>query len=459
MKKYLKYISPLAFLLCIFLIFEFKAIPNGKLWNNYSVLYAPVDTDDNVIVNTIRSMNISNYVCLSEQYLPINISQNSIEIAIFKLNIINDGTEYHQTRNNYFFDKSNQFRLYYIPSEYKSKLNDVVNVLNNNGIQCGVDSTASYPWILPLIGLFIVIMLCLFSKKKYVFLAGSISPLIFLYCNPFYPVALSLGLILLIVFFISNLWKRNGFISCLINSYSVPAMLFIAFLSAFSSNIKTGLLFFVELISTLSILTFVYFFEDVIRNRKSFIPVFIKPAKLINIFASKTNTIMIILISTAFILIGTYFLTSNENITSHFAKLLLPANSDFQDEKLPQLEDYYKWTWDIKTAPYRSLNQTTNSNLIEYPKYSEDSNGLIKESKVVMAYNQNFKENTYNEIEELPFNSIEKVIKSEGIHFTGGYKSSSNYHNNLFGIIMMFISLSILLFLYIFIIIRRGSKK
>jgi len=459
MAKYLKYFSPLVFLLSLFCILSFKAIPNGKLWTNYSVLYVPVETDDEFVISTLRNCNIIDYVSLSEQYLPLNISENSVELAMFKLNLTNDGTEYHQRRGNYFFDKSNCYRLYYVPSSYKSQLADVVLLLNKQKINCGVDSTSTYPFVIPLIGLILLITLSLFSKNKYVFIAGAAPALIFLYCNPFYPVAISLCLILLIIFFISNTWKRDGFLLRLANTYTVPAMLFISLLCSFSSSYKSGLLFFVLIICIAAVLFTIYSIEEFIRNRKSFVPVFIKPARMINAFARKTNTTFIILLSGAFLFIGIFFLTSSDQINSHFAKLQLPANSDFSDEELPQLEDYYRWAWDLKTNPYRSLNKAENENLVEYPKYIEDENGLIRETKTVMAYNQSFKEGIFEDIDNLPFNSIEKVIKSEGIRFNGGYKSTSDYHNNLFGIIMMFISVFMLLFLYISIIIRKGAKK
>lgn len=459
MKKYLKYISPVFFLVSIFLILQFKAIPNGKLWNNYSVLYVPVESDETIVINTLRNCNITDYVALSEQYLPINLSQNSIEISMFKISLLNDGTEYHQQRSKYFFDKSEKYKLFYVPLKYKSQVSDVITFLSKQGIVAGIDSSASYPWIIPILGFMLIILLQLFSKNKLVFISGSVIPLIFLYCNPFYPIALSLTLIELILFFISNMWKREGFLFRLINSYSVPAMLFISILCAFSSNIKSGLLFFIVLISICSILYLIYCIDEFLRNKKSFVPVLIKPAKMINVFANRTNTTMIILISASFLFTGVFFLTSNENVNSHFAKILLPSNTEFADDNLPQLEDYYRWAWNLKTAPYRSLNKNEKEDLIEYPKYIEDTNGLIRESKVIMAYNQNFKENIFNDIEQLPFNSIEKVIKSEGIRFTGGYKATNDYHINLFGIIMMFICIFILLFLYISIIIRKGNKK
>lgn len=459
MKKYLKFITPIFFLLTIFIFLTFKAIPNGKLWNSYSVLYVPVDTIDTEIINALNENNITGYVALSNQYLPINLPANSIELSLFKLNITNDGTEYHQRRNNYFFDKTFNYRLYYIPLENKAKLSNVVSTLTAKKINCGVDSTAAYPWVIPVLALLLVIMLSLFSRKKYLFLCANVPAIIFLYCNPFYTAAMAIILVTLVIFFISNTWNRKGMIMTLIGNYSVPAIVVISLICVFSTSIKIGFLFILLYISIFSVLYTYYFVELYFRSKKSFNPVLIKPARMINIFANKVSVTMILLIVSGLIFIGTFFLTSNDSVNSHFAKILLPANTEIADETLTSLEDYYRWTWDLKTAPYISLNKENSTNLVEYPKYAEDSNGLIRETKVVMAYNQNFKENTFNDIEKLPFNSIEKVISSEGIKFNGGYKSSSDYHISIFGIIMMFISLFILLFLYISIIIRKGTRK
>ncbi len=437
----------------------FKAMPNGKLWSNYSVLYTQVDTNDYEITNALLSCNIDDYVALSNQYLPIDLAPNSVELSLFKLNITNDGNEYHQKRNNYFFDKSNNYRLYYIPNYHKTELANAVNLLNSKKINCGVDSTAAFPWIIPVVILLLIIMLSLFSKNKYVFIAGNLPSLFFVYCNPFYPTGFAVILIMLLIFFVSNTWKREGMISNLAKNFYVLLLIPIAIFCCFSATLKTGFLIILLFISIFSALYSYYAFEEYFRNRKSFTPVLIKPAKMINIFSKKGTFTMLLLVISSLVLLGVFFLTSNENINSHFAKLLLPANAEFQDNQLTQLEDYYKWTWDLKTAPYKSLNKEENENLVEYPKYIEDENGLIRETKVVMAYNQNFKENTFNNIDKLKFNSIEKVIRSEGIKFNGGYKSSNDYHISLFGIIMMFICIFILLFIYISIIIRKGNRK
>ena len=76
-----------------------------------------------------------------------------------------------------------------------------------------------------------------------------------------------------------------------------------------------------------------------------------------------------------------------------------------------------------------------------------------------MVYNQNFKDNVYSEIDTLPFNSIEKVIKSEGKDVITGYASTSSYSANLFSVIMMIICFFVLLFIYFYTIIKKENWK
>ena len=112
-----------------------------------------------------------------------------------------------------------------------------------------------------------------------------------------------------------------------------------------------------------------------------------------------------------------------------------------------------------KRNPYRSLNtQTERNDYLEFPTYSED-NGKIYESKQLMVYNQSFKDSVYEQIDSLPFNAIEKVMKSEGKDFSGGYKSSDSHSTSLFSIILMIICVFVLLFIYFFIIMDTRNKR
>ena len=463
MNKYIKFSAPFIFLLSLILILTLKTLPSGKLWKNYSVLCVPVNTSDSLILSAIEEEGIEGTVSLSGQYLPLALSENSIEVSMLRLNYNSPAFAYLNKRNAMFFDKSNAYRLYYIPAKYSSEISALMKNLKGQGIDVLKDSSAEYPWILPLVALLLTLMLFLFAKNKLPFLCGAIIPLAFLYGNPFYPVAAATCLSLLILFFIANLWRRKGAVTLLLSKFVCPAMLAIALISAFSCSLLSGFLFILAALGTGAALISFWWAEDYYRNQKTFVPVYIRSAKRISLFAGRAFTTMNIVTGSAAIFLILIFITSSGSIinTSSSAKLLFPSSTFSGDENLPQFEDYYKWTWNVKTTPYKSLNADSfDINEISFSSFVEnEESGIISEKITTMKYDNSYKKEIYEGIDKLQFNSIEKVMKSENEDFTGGYAAASSYQINLFGIIMCFICLFILLFIYLSIIIRKGTSK
>ena len=462
MNKYTKYISPLVFLISLILLISFRSVPSGKLWKEYNVLYVPANADDSKILTALTKCEIQDAVYLSDQFLPISLNENSIEISMLRLNYGSKDYEYTNQRKAFFFDKAAAYRLYYIPSEYKSRLGDLVQLIEKAGIPCGTDTSASYPWLLPLICLLLAVMLLLFVKNKIVFACGSIIPLVFLFSNPFYPVATATCLVLLCLFLSANVWKRRGAVSWLISRRFVPAMLGIAFVCAFAGSVASGFWFIVAACGTGAALFSVNELENYLRTKKPFVPVFIRPAKSISIFAGKAFITLEVSTAAALLVVALFFLTSTDSVKSRSSKLLLPASSSIQNERLPQFENYYRWNWNVRTAPYKSLNEKSyeNEDSVEFQTFTENpESGIITPHKQTMHYDESFRKEVFDGIDSLKFNSVEKVMKSEGADFTAGYSALSSSHINLFGIIMMFICVFILLFIYISIIIRKGITK
>lgn len=461
MQKYFKIVSPILFLACIVLIIFFKTVPAQKLWNDYSVLYVQKDVSDDSVQKALTSSGIQNYVCLSNQFLPINLSENSIEFTMFKLNSTKN--DYSNRRVNYFFDKSKNFRLYYIPNEYTQNLSDAIHILSQNKIECGVDSKQTVSYFLFLFFIAAAAVLTVFSKNKTIFLGSCFLELLFLWCNPFYPVTVSLIILLLPIFFVSNIWKRNGFVEYLVSNLWCIIILAVSIICNFSISLKTGLLFLALLLSVLLFMMISYFIEDYFEKKYIFVPVFIKSAKMVSIFARRTKIVMSSLILITFCAISVFFFTSNRkpDVSNSQSKIYLPSNvqNSFIDdeEELVQLEDYYSWVWNIKTNPYKSLNKENNEFYVEFPRYVEE-NGKITETRTIYSYNQNFKDNVFDSIDNLQFDSIEEVMKSEGKDFKGGYAGSRNISANLFSIIMMIFCLIILLFIYFSIMIVQLRK-
>ena len=461
MNKYIKISAAIVFLLSILVIFCFRSVPKGQLWKDYIVLYADKDSDNSKVIDALEKTGIKNAVTLSNQYLPASLSENSVEISMLRLNYKNPDFSYLTKRNSFFFDKSEQYRLYYIPVEYKQNLDACIHILNSQKITCGTDADSSYPYIVIVIILILSGALFYFTKNRIPFICGITVPVIYLLCNPFYPVALSSCLIILCLFFTANLWRRKDLLQKVKNNKFIMVMGPVSFLSAFSASLFSGFIFILTALGTVSALLICYYVEDFFRNQKSFVPVYIRSAKRLSLFAGKAFISMTAVCASALLLIAVLFLTSSDTFQAKVSKLLLPSASSSKNEDLPQLEEYYRWMWNVKTYPYRSINKADASeDKIVFPDFSENpKTGLIEIKDVVMNYDTDFKKSVFDDIENLNFNSVEKVMKSEGDSFIAGYSSASNNQINLFGIIMSFICLLVLLFIYFSIIIRKGINK
>lgn len=458
MKLYQKIAAGLVFLASLVVLFSFRNLPTGKLWENYSILYVSDSTPDYFVINTLEQNSIYDYVSLSKQYLPLTLNMYSPEISFLQANYDNSAFSYLDKRKAYFFDKSAAYRLYYIPSKEKGKLNDVVQTLHKNNIFCGVDTSANYPIILPILIILTAGILLYFSKNRLLFGISAIFPILFISCNPFYVISVSQISFLLCLFFLSNIWKRDKAFDYLISIYSIPLMLFISLICPFACSYKVGLLNIANMAGTAAVVLLYSDYEEWNKNRKSFIPVSIIPAKRTSIFNKKAKLVMPVCVGLSTVLIGLFFLSNISSINTKAAKILVPSEKKLSSEELPDLEDYYDWMWNVKTAPYKSLNDEYLSNNVTFNRYVSDE-GKITEVSQTLSYTQDFKDSVLDDIDNIKFESIEKVMKSQSTDFKGGYTSTSSYSTSLFGIIILIFSYFILLFFYISIIIRRGSRK
>jgi len=457
MKRYLKFVAPIISLLALFMLFCFKTVPSGKLWKGYNVLYVPVETDDSTVINVFKDLEINDHFELSGQYIPLLFSAYSPEISMLRLHSTDSEYQYLSKRNAYFFDKSNKYRLYYIPTAYKNQLGDCINILSKQGIKAGMDGSASYPFLIPVITFILFVILLLSSKYKIVFGAGSALLLVYVYCNPFYSSAVAVCLFMLCIFFLSNVWNRKGFVNYLLGNYAIPAMLFFSLVGAFAGSLKAGFMFILTAAGCFALIYSVCELLNFLLSKRSFVPVFIRPAKRVSVYGGKlTQTLVGTICSVLFLLIVS-LITSNTSINAKFAKLVLPAANGGSSE-LVTLDDYYDFAWNVSSYPYKSLNKNDNEGFYEYPHYVE-KDGVIVETKKVRAFNDSFKTETYDAIDNLQFNSVEKLIKSQGSEVKPGYASSGSYRTSIFAIITMLLSLTILLFIYISSIIRKGVRK
>lgn len=461
MKKYLIILSSFVILLVITLLFLFKNIPSGKIWSEYTVLYTEISNSDELITSKIQEAGIKEFAGINNQKIPIKLTYNSVEHALFKLNLSNNKYHYLNNRNNYFFDHSGQYRLYYIPTIYDSEIKECIKMLKKENITVGIDNSYSYSYLLPVIVLILFIILIFSSKNKLFCFLPYIILFIFLINNPFFSCGVSVSILSFVIFIISNIWQRKGSFNILIKNKILYILTILSFITSFSAHYLCGILFLISILALISIIYLYLQINSFFKKRKEFVFSLIKPAKMISALGKNNKRVLLSIISCISAIIIYFFISSTSMINIKSSKINLPSNSNEKNDKLPTLEEYYKFNWQVFTQPYISLNDNNinySENQVTYPRYKIE-NGIISEYYNTITYNEDFQNTLNAQIDELDYLSIEKIIKSEGNEFIGGYSNNNSYRVSTFSIFSMFICLFMLLFIYFSAIIRKGGKK
>lgn len=445
-------------LVTVFVLYNFRTVPSGKLWNSYTVIYVPVSVDDSIMVDGFYNAGIEEFVCLSKQRVPVMFRQNSVERAMYNINFNSSDNEYLKRRENFFFDSARLFRLYYIPNEYKDKVNSFVKDLNKNGIAGGIDSSFAYPFFLPLIVLVFSFFLFVFTKKKSFMLIASLYEVLFVLCNPFYSCAIAALFFLITAFIVTNIWNREGAVKKIFHTVDFYIFVILSVLISFSNSIFSGLFYFMTVISVLGLYYLFDLREKEKYSKQTFTFILIRNARQTSMYKGKGKLILGLLSLAVVGIFVIFVLNSTKSFSGHFAKVLLPGESNITSKDLSTLNDYYDWTWKIKSAPYNSINTSNNSSTIVYPDYVKQD-GKIKRIDRVIANNSDFKSSVYDDIDNLDFYSIEQVLKSQGKDSSYGYTASSSYSVSIITIILMILSVIMLLFLDISAIIKKGGRK
>lgn len=459
--KVIKKIVPVILAIAIsVLLIIFRTMPSGKLWNDYSVLYTDKNVSDSLVLEAFDSFGVQNVVCASNQDVPYVFTNEFLDRMTIQINSDFEDFKYLKDRQHYFYDKSQAYRLYYAPARYKKNLAGCASYIETaTGLKAGIDSSSSYMRLLVIIFAVFVIILTVLSKNKVLFISGWIIPAIYSFCFPFYSSVIASCMLVLCIFFFCNLWKRAGAFKVMYKRFFIPAILLLSVVLSFSATLSAGFFYLLTVLGSASVLLIYFYMEELYLSKLSFHPVMIRPAKMLSPYGGKKKLVLLSALCATGVVIIFFFVTSAGTFSLDSSSLQLPADSNQKDETLPQLEDYYFWNWNVKTYPYRSLNQkNADEDVTVYPRYVL-SDGKITDSQDVMVFNDSFKRKVYDQIDELNFDSIEKVIKSQNDDFVPGYKSSGAYQVNIFSIICMFVCFSMLLFIYISAIIRKGGKK
>jgi hypothetical protein len=228
-------------------------------------------------------------------------------------------------------------------------------------------------------------------------------------------------------------------------------------IAAFSNSGLSGLLFMLSIASSFAVLLYFNIRESIIESKQVYKYLMIRTADKISPYAGKGPVVLVSLMLCIFSIFAYFLIFSSDNIRGHFAKILLPGSSVVKSDAFPELTDYTRWTFDVITKPLVSVNKNTDKNKVVYPRFVREDN-LIKQVDYTLIYDDTYKNTVLDSINNLGFESIEKVVKIQGHDFKCGYTSASNFHVSVFSVICIILCFSSLLFLFISIN-KKGGKK
>ena len=452
--KYLKeYLIPSCIIIISILsMIFFRTLPSSKLWDDYSVVYVQKDADEALIQKLFDDYGCADVISGAEQFVPIEFPSESPELSMAIAKV--DSSNYLIRRNLYFFDKNSNYKIYYVPDEYKSNIEDVVFSLQEEGFKCGVDVSASYPIFLPILCIIFAIFLIIKSPKKNLFASSCVLPVIFSFFIPFYPSVAAACLLLLSFYFAFYFWGRNGAINVVLKNPIFLIFFVGAIVLSFFAGIKNFLIFVIMICGNICVIHFYKIICSLYQKRFSFVPV-VNPVSLLSTLVCGV-VIAVILISSFFsINIGSSVKNSEQ-------KVLLPAS--YGNGALPNLNDYIVWKWNSMTEPYMSVydkqkkSNPKDGDSVSFTEYIETDEG-IKESVKTIVFSSEFEENAFALIDKLPYSSIEKLMKAQKKNFSAGYVFSGSQNVSIFTIMQLICAMFIPIFVYLVCSKNKFIKK
>ncbi|MBC6719999.1 hypothetical protein [Treponema sp. Marseille-Q4130] len=423
-------------LVSLSLLFIFRTVPTGNLWERYRIVYVDDASDDDYAVDVLKRAGCENVISLSSQRLPLTLPMHSPEVSLALAFADADG--YLAKRKAYFFDRGAQYRLYYIEDRYAPLAEDAVREFRAAGIAAGIDTQGVYPFIVPLICTVFALLLCFLSPHRAVFFAAALFPVLFASCVPLYAVAASACLFLYALFIALRLWGRRGAFSALKTNPALIAFFAVSFIIACASSLRSALLFVPLAAGTLSALAAFSTGERLYEARYRFTLVPILPARAIPFFTKTTfrgTAACASSIASLFVasLLSAFSVGFAASPFPRASELAFPsARAQSSAGNFPTLDEYVAWCWNTKTAPYRSVNAQSahekhpkTGDSVVFPRFSDGEAG-ISETSVSMVFDKNFYDAALGDIDALPYPAVEKLIKAQGSRIHTGYAFSAS---------------------------------
>ena len=416
-------ISLFLVILCVFSMIMLRETPVLSPWKNWKVLSVDINIPEKNVLNELSKISIDTVVSESSQRL--NVSSEFSPVLPSEFNF------YQDNLYRYFYDKYNNYRLYYLPKTVKNK------TLKALPFDYNIDLQASFPYfsfILTVVSFFVLIFLI---KNKVLFTISLLPMLLYTVVFPdFNSLVISLfGFV--IVYFADKYINRKNILSALLNNQFVILSFSICIISCILGGFKGFFLFFLAIISCIGLNLIISWLISYIDDKKNRLK-FSKIVSASGYHFYNEKMIYIFYGLSVFILIGalSYILIpSISNKTNKDTPLLLPTPLEYTNTRgftigsyanlqtkkspteLPDLGDYVSQIWNAKVFPFIpfSMNRGYVSNVtpetpVNTVEYFEE-NGIIKTKSVEVAvFSKDFINTALDNIKSSDNPVIENVL-------------------------------------------------
>jgi hypothetical protein len=350
---------------------------------------------------------------------------------------------YPNLRDNFFTDRDNKYRLYFLPDAGGlggTASRALLARFRAAGISgAGIEMPKSYPWGIPVIVLLVICVFTAFAKFHLVMLAGALPLLAFSIGIPQYPAGIGICQCLFSLFLLQKNWLRRGFVHQWLNLWYGPAFVAAAFAVCAFFSIQCVLYFMAGAAGSASAL----FLAASLPRRKGFIPVKILPAARIpaltpRSIASAGISCGGVLLLSVFFVFQTAILSANSqkglyfpapSRYTHFEGFTVPGFVELRtlriggDAELPDLGQFIGWVWETLTFPFYSLNapdirrDPEPGTEVSIPVYTQTGSGIVQSSSAVHVFDNGFIAGTLEALAasgDDSAESIENVLAAQG---------------------------------------------
>ncbi len=424
----------------LFSYFFFRSVPVSKIWNNYTVLYVDRTVQEDEVLKILSDYGCSNVISLRKQRIPF--------VSDFTPVLPGSENAYLQKRLLYFFDATSNYALYYIPQSCDSNAVKALEYLvREKSINAGIDGKQQFPFVVPLISVSVFMIFLVLTKNRIPFAAAGIFPVLTTLSRPFYPIAAASILFLLPCYLGMRIWNRKKALHVIKSSLYIIIPITISLVIYSSCGWQSIIIGALTFTSAYSALKTAYVIEEY-RNSKSrfqFVKIFSSPQLPVMYPKTALHTILTLIPLTA-VLVS--FVMSARFAPAAIAKIDLPIPMEKEIEtsdRLPGIEDYYRWSWNARTYPYRNLNDqdSEESDTVIIPRFESTDSGIVKVDTEIMKCDDKFIEKINREIDGLEYDAIEKFLakQDKDVKVAYGTKTNTRQQKDSFSLMMILSSL------------------